>query len=520
MKSSALALVDRVSIRPEVTILSVLQHLNYRPWFALAEFVDNSLQSFLAHRKEIERVDGRQAKLRVEIETNSEEGGLIVIRDNAAGIYQSEFPRAFRPAELPPDTKGLSEFGMGMKSAACWFAKNWSVRTSALGEAVERKVTFDIAEIIDDRIEELKVKSRNAEARKHYTEITLWNLHHPPKGRTLGKIREHLASIYRMFLRDGTLILTVDRDPLHHTEPAVLVAPPYRTPTSKPRTWRKDVGFQLGKGVKVSGFAALRETASLAYAGFALFRRKRLIEGSADEPYRPPQIFGNANSYRYQRVFGEFTLDGFDVSHTKDGFRWEEHEDLFLSTLKKELERGPIDLLGQAEGHRAKPPRKSIKMRAAEATDHVADIVERDVKPLLTKESRVPARPGRVPESVPRSTLQASEKTVAVDDGKRNWEVTVRTSVDPGIGPWLRIGDRAGRKEKGRDVRSLTIDIALDHPFVEQFLGPSNENVELFVRFAVAIAISLILGEDATGANANFALHHLNSLLRDALSHP
>jgi hypothetical protein len=409
---------------------------------------------------------------------------------------------------------------MGMKSAACWFAKNWSVRTSALGEAVERTVTFDIAEIIDDRIEELKVKSRETDPQKHYTEITLWNLHHPPKGRTLGKIREHLASIYRMFLRDGTLILTVDRDPLHHTEAAVLVAPAYRTPNSKPRTWRKEIAFQVGKDLKVSGFAALRETASLAYAGFALFRRKRLIQGSADEPYRPQHIFGNANSYRYQRLFGEFTLDGFDVSHTKDGFRWEEHEEPFLNALKKELERGPLDLLDQAEGHRAKPPRKSIKMRAAEATDHVADLVERDVKPLLRKESESPARPGGVPENVPRSKLQASEKTVVVDDGKRNWEVTVRSSVDPGIGPWLRIADRAGRKEKRKDARYLTIDVALDHPFVEQFLGPSNENVELFVRFAVAIAISLILAEDATGANANLALHHLNSLLRDALSHP
>src|SRR5690349_1180847 len=157
MNRNGSALVEKVSIRPEVTILSVLQHLNYRPWFALAEFVDNSLQSYLANRKEIQRVDGPQTRLRVEIETNSEDGGLIVVRDNAAGIYHSEFPRAFRPAELPPDSKGLSEFGMGMKSAACWFARNWSVRTSALGEAVERTVTFDIAEILDDRIEELRV---------------------------------------------------------------------------------------------------------------------------------------------------------------------------------------------------------------------------------------------------------------------------------------------------------------------------------------------------------------------------
>ena len=31
-----------------------------------------------------------------------------------------------------------------MKSAACWFAPRWTVRTSALGEPVVRTVHFDI----------------------------------------------------------------------------------------------------------------------------------------------------------------------------------------------------------------------------------------------------------------------------------------------------------------------------------------------------------------------------------------
>lgn len=38
-----------IEIRPEVTILSVLRHLNYKAWFALAEFIDNALQSAIAN---------------------------------------------------------------------------------------------------------------------------------------------------------------------------------------------------------------------------------------------------------------------------------------------------------------------------------------------------------------------------------------------------------------------------------------------------------------------------------------
>jgi hypothetical protein len=49
----------RVSIRPGVGILSVLRHLNYKPWFAMAEFVDNSLQSFLQNRVQLQKLHGK-----------------------------------------------------------------------------------------------------------------------------------------------------------------------------------------------------------------------------------------------------------------------------------------------------------------------------------------------------------------------------------------------------------------------------------------------------------------------------
>src|SRR5687767_13017305 len=104
----------------------------------MAEFVDNSLQSYLANKKPLTKVDGKKYKLKVDIEIDSAEAGRIVIRDNAAGISLSDFPRAFKPAQPPPDRSGLAEFGVGMKSAACWFAKRWTVRTKALGDKVER----------------------------------------------------------------------------------------------------------------------------------------------------------------------------------------------------------------------------------------------------------------------------------------------------------------------------------------------------------------------------------------------
>ena len=52
--------------------------------------------------------------------------------DRLLVVFPKDDPRD-PPAAIPPDRSGLSEFGMGMKSAACWFAPRWSVRTKALG---------------------------------------------------------------------------------------------------------------------------------------------------------------------------------------------------------------------------------------------------------------------------------------------------------------------------------------------------------------------------------------------------
>ncbi len=126
------ARIETVNIRPGVSILSVLRHLNYKTWFALAEFVDNAVQSYRSSRTELEALHGDGFKLQVRIDIDATRPARISIKDNAAGIARAEFPRAFRPAAIPTNRSGLSEFGMGMKSTACWFAPRWSVRRRRL----------------------------------------------------------------------------------------------------------------------------------------------------------------------------------------------------------------------------------------------------------------------------------------------------------------------------------------------------------------------------------------------------
>ena len=513
--------INKVNIRPEVNILSVLRHLNYRPWFALAEFVDNAIQSYLSNRELLRRADGVDAPLRVTVSIDPEGTGRITVTDDAAGIALLDFPRAFRPAQVPPDRNGLSEFGMGMKSAACWFAKKWSVRTKAFGENVERVVKFDIDEIVEDRIEELTIAEVPSQPQRHYTVLELTDLCHVPKKRTVGKIKEHLASIYRTFLRDKTLTLVFGRDELTFEETPILKAAPYREPTTVPIEWRKTIEMDLGGSHKVTGFAALREVGSTTHAGFALFRRGRLIEGSADESYRPEQIFGKSNSYTYQRLSGELHLSGFDVSHTKDGFRWEEHEELFLELLKDELKASPMNLLDQAEGYRAKQHKRTRDLDnvAETATNNVAEVVERELAPVLEEETQHPADPPAIPVVIQAPSASGFERTVEVRVSTTVWTLTIKASTDPTVSDWLRVGDSTKPAQDGLRRRSVQVDVSLVHPFVERFGGAGNENIEVFVRFASAAALAAALSSEA-GGKPQFFLHHLNKLLRETFAAP
>jgi hypothetical protein len=505
---------QRVSIRPGISILSVLRHLNYRPWYALAEFVDNSLQSFLDYREELQAV-GTDV-LTVDIERDEDDGRLIV-RDNAAGIHQSDYARAFRPAEIPPDRSGLGEFGMGLKSASCWFAPRWAVRTAALEEPIERTVAFDIAKILRDELEHLNVSTRPVPSDTHYTEIILSEVFRPTRGRTVTKIKEHLGSIYRVFLRTGILRLTFDGDSLSFHDPAVLVAPYFRDSSSEPRMWRKEIDFDFGEGQRVHGFAALRERGSTSEAGFALFRRDRLIQGSGDEAYRPQYIFGASNSFTYQRLFGELQLEGFEVSHTKDGFQWEEHEELVLELLKEELDREPLPLLSQAEGHRTRIRQEDARVGAQIAVDRTAEVIERDVAPIIEAQLEGPDT-ASTPEGLPAAEL-ASRRHIEIECDGVPWEIELELSTDPGVSDWLYVSDRPSPPAGG--TRSLGIRVAMAHPFMERFAGRGDaDQIEPLLRVAAALALAEVTAREAGVPFAGSIRLRVNQLLREALCNP
>jgi Histidine kinase-, DNA gyrase B-, and HSP90-like ATPase len=503
-----------INIRPEVNILGVLRHLNYKPWFALAEFVDNSLVSALQH--DLAQLN---SPLRVTIDFDPGHEGRIVIRDNAAGIAAADFPRAFRAAQVPPDRSSLSEFGMGMKSAATWFAKDWRVTTSVAGEMVERVVHFNINDIQENKRDRIEVKEGPADRDSHFTTIELLRLNHIPQTKTLAKIKSHLSSIYREFLRRGLLELYFRGELLTFDEVKPLVAPRAGEPEGEAIRWLKSIAFEIDDTHRVNGFAGLRAKGSTAEAGFALLRRRRLIVGSADETYRPVEIFGRSTTHTYQRLYGELTLDGFEVSHTKDGFRWDEYEDAFLEHLERELSAGDLDLLTQASNYRLQPvtdyrkPAEKAVIKAAVSVEDYFDPVGTHILSSVEAEEQLPSiveTPG---------VLAPVNEVVRVVLGSEVWVVEIEATLEDGIPDWIAVGASVPTAVSvgGMPETHVKITVSLAHPFSRRFIGASNENAEIIVTFASTIGLALALGS-RSGAKSQSIIRHINELARETFS--
>jgi hypothetical protein len=478
-----------IDIRPESSILSVLAHLNYKAWYAFGEYIDNSIQSFNTEKAAIDKAHGAPQRLRVSILLDNTGTGRITIRDNAGGISLKDFQRAFKAAQLPADRSGLSEFGMGMKSASFWFAKKWMVRTSAIGEAIERRVHFDITAIANDNPEKLNVIELPATEASHFTEIVLEDLHSILKTNTISKCKDHLRSIYRRFTDQGLLVLKLGDDELVYEQPEVMEEPEWG-PDKLPiddiyKRWYKEINFSFGASGQVQGWAALRDIGDVKRSGFGLFRRNRLIMGSDEDAYRPASIFGEPTDFVSQRLIGELDFTGVNVSHTKDGFQWGDDEEEFLEKLRVEINKAPLPLIRQARNFRARIRAKEIQQVADRVGDRTVQTLQTSAKEEVVRQAQ-PTPPLPTPTTLAPLVVDHEKCfTIDLDDGTV-WEITIELVSDPAQGDLLEVADRASSGSS----RSLTFRLALEHPFVRRHIGANMSGLEPIYQLAAALGLA------------------------------
>ena len=500
---------ETVSIRPSVGYLANLQAINYRAWYAMAEFVDNSIQSYIQNKKKLRNHHGSNFKLKIAIYVTPSK---IQIVDNAAGITKQDFPRAFRAAVRPENRTGLSEFGMGMKTAAVWFAKKFVVKTKPFEEKDLKIVSWDIRDIVKDEIEELKVKKSTLPLKQHYTDITLTDLNRTPRGQTIKKIKDHLASMYRCFIEKNEVEIRYNNEKLKYEKPEVLQAPYFRDVDEQKKNpkkvnWEKKFEFKYGQKKNfASGYANIRETASTRDSGFALFRRNRLIKGVGEnEGYRPLEIFKAPNSFIYQRVYGEIHLNDEEVTHTKDDFQWTpDEESEFLKKLKDELESEPKPILSQADRFRKDRRSRDLKIQSEEGLNSSIKKIQGSIAAL---EDYKPPKQPEISQKLPEAkTKEKRRKTVRFEGN--DWLVEAILNYDKDETEWLKVSEIGKRKKE------IQIQISMTMGFTAQYFGDQPDEIEGMILLASYIALAEVVARNRGDSKAHNVRSYLNEILR------
>lgn len=323
-----MATVKKMSLKIGTSIISKFERIDIPMFRIFSEFIDNSLQSYLDHEKELKSA-GR-SKCVIDITWKKDE---IIIKDYAFGMNEEEFGRAIRlnatAASYSPNS--LSKYGMGLKYAACNLGSIVSIVSSRYGSREKLSTKLDFEEWLNN-IEEQDVYFEEASEKDSFTEITITKLHSHFTEKTLRETILKLSMIYKYFLSDEqNLSISINNEKIEYNEPEVFI---------------DENGYEVSKSIsskfihsgveyKYVGYIARLKVGSTDNAGLTIIVNKRghLLN------YRPKLIFKNANSFEYQRLFGEIELEGgqWPLTINKDGFAWKSNglEEAFLNNLSQ-----------------------------------------------------------------------------------------------------------------------------------------------------------------------------------------
>ena len=507
--------IPTVSIKFKTGTYGVFRSLQNKVWYAIGEYVDNAVQSFETHKIALKTAHGGNYQFKVSIDIDWEKSEMLIV-DNAAGISTENFQRAFEPANIPDDNSGLNEFGMGMKIASIWLSEIWTVRSAALGETEIRSVEFNLPKVLEEEREVLDVISAPKLPETHFTEVRLKKFTgNAPSAHNLNKVKSHLASIYRKFIRSGDLQLFVNGEVLTYKDPEILNAPATTDPDGRSILWKKDIEFKLGK-YKATGFVALlNELSTSVNNGFSLFRRGRVIEGSHDEKYRPRILSGFDGSPRYKRLFGELELEGFDVSFNKGTFQESTEIEAFMEALKVELSSKDFNLLKQGDEYR--------KGKAKEVTAKVA----KSLVKALQQQSKSQPLGNRIEASLQDSAntdldsnnlrLESSTKVISsyidpIEIKGETFKLKMELITEPSISNLYTVS----LNDDNSGMQSATFKINMSHPFFTRYdFFKSEEDYKPIITMIRSLVIAELYAPFEGAKNASAVRRIFNNVLNN-----
>ena len=523
--------MEKVHIRPGVGMYSLFPHMNYKPWFALGEMVDNSIQSYFKNREALRKIHGPGYKLQIDISFSQGSNPMIVVEDNAGGISEADAIRAFTPAAPPTDKTGISQFGIGMKSSATWYSHYYVISSSALGESISRTVTFDIEKIIAEEIEDLIIETEPKDVNAHGTRIVMSKLHQGiPTGGTLGKIRSYLSSIYREFIKSGEIIMTVGEEKLTYFSPELLEARYWdkqgEVKDSPTKVWQLPIDFVLDESwakdispnkpstpPRIRGWIGILKEGSTKFSGAALIWKKKVVVGAGslaqgdEDSYRPNSIFGASTTFPFQRLIGEIDVSELQVTSFKDQIDWRTgQENELQNKLRSLLESTEYPMLKMAQNYRSTSKSPSAKNTVKRSMEDSSNALER-----MFGSANIAELEKLVPEDSfkPLNIADIEERTISLPfDGKPT--LKFRVVIEEGDSKLFRMNYD--------EDDGYVFSINRAHPFMNSFANLPGADLDPIFRMSLALGFAELLGKNSGLEHAGYIREKINRILSDALS--
>lgn len=321
--------IIELDIQPSTEVYGYFRSLSYTEGHALAEFIDNSTQSFYDHIDELKQKANQDSlKIIVNYDPNTD---TITIEDNAFGMELENFKRAVLLGKNTTAGK-RNEFGFGLKTAATWFGDVWTVESTEYGSNNLYKITMDIDSLVKYKTKVKPIEKTYIDRDTHYTIITISKLNKKLNTRAIkNEIVNILGSTYRRDLKSRLVNIIYNGITLEFVDYPVL--------KFRNREWKKPINFTFmhdNKNHHVTGFVAIMRPGGYEKTGFALFRNNRVVVSGKE--FRPKEIFSQSQSQISLKLFGELNLEDFAVTQAKDNFAWtSELREEFIQNLKNNI---------------------------------------------------------------------------------------------------------------------------------------------------------------------------------------
>ena len=343
-------------------LLQSYKRLPYKAWYAFAEFIDNSTQSYRNNHVQLDEWfanDGEMLTVNITYaNTTKRSPGFIKIEDNAFGMNLRNLQDALTLGKKPEIANERSKYGLGLKTAAFWFGNIWKIETTQRGSTEMFTVTVDLNEILQQEVQYyekfrnehpgealqqfrpvLNISTGECDINYHGTILTISELVRTINAQTATNCIEYLQSIYRVDLKNDILYLEFQGNPLVWSQTDI---DRKLDIGSDGEVLKRPLKFEIN-GKKITGWAGILASGAKKAGGFSLLQADRVIVGYPRN-YKNSLIFGpedgGRNDLTNQRLTGELILDEkFGVSHTKDQILFEDdEEDELDKALFTELE--------------------------------------------------------------------------------------------------------------------------------------------------------------------------------------